>query len=50
MGLTVTTGAGTFRSCVKVRETSTLDPGTESIKTYCPGVGLVQDDSAMRDG
>jgi hypothetical protein len=44
MGLEVTTDAGTFHDCVRVVETTPLEPGSESEKTYCPGVGLVTDD------
>ncbi len=44
MGLEVTTEAGTFVNCVKVRETTPLEPGEESEKIYCPGVGLIVDD------
>ncbi len=41
-------GAGkTFRDCVKVVETSPLEPGHESIKVYCPNVGLVRDNEAV---
>lgn len=42
-------GAGrTFRNCVAVEETSTLDgPGHVSEKVYCPGVGLVMDNEAV---
>ena len=47
MGLTVTTPAGTFHDCVEVIETSPLEPGHESLKRYCPGIGLVQDNDAM---
>ncbi len=43
MGLDVTTGAGTFARCVKVIETTPLEPGAESVKIYCPEVGLVVD-------
>lgn len=43
MGLTMQTGAGTFRNCVEVIETSPLEPGHESLKRYCPGVGMVVD-------
>lgn len=45
MGVTLTTAAGTFDKCVKVRETSGLDPEDLSIKYYCPGVGMVMDDA-----
>lgn len=44
MGLEVTTEAGTFNECVKVLETTPLEPGAESEKIYAPGVGLVVDD------
>lgn len=43
MGLTVVTPAGTFHDCVEVIETTPLEPGHESLKRYCPGIGLVQD-------
>ena len=44
MGLTVDTPAGTFEKCVRVIETTTLEPGAESEKIYCPEVGVVVDD------
>lgn len=44
MGLEVTVAAGTFEDCVLVLETTPLEPGAKSEKTYCPGVGLVIDD------
>lgn len=44
MGLEVTTEAGMFDQCVKVIETTPLEPGAESEKIYCPEVGLVVDD------
>lgn len=44
MGLGLNTEAGTFDKCVKVLETTPLEPRAESEKTYCPGVGLVVDD------
>jgi hypothetical protein len=44
MGLEVTTTAGTFEQCVRVVETTPLEPGSESEKIYCPEVGLVVDD------
>jgi len=34
--------AGTFQNCLKTRESSRLEPGTEE-KLYAPGVGLLQD-------
>ena len=42
MGLKVKTEAGTFNGCVRIVETTPLEPG-ESEKIYCPGVGLVFD-------
>lgn len=42
-GLVVETDAGNFKGCVEVTETTPLDPGSESVKVYCPGVGLVMD-------
>ena len=43
MGLDVTTPAGSFHDCVKVVETTPLEPKGVSVKLYCPGVGLVYD-------
>jgi hypothetical protein len=44
MHLEVEVPAGTFRGCVEITETTPLEPGDESFKTYCPGIGLVRDD------
>jgi hypothetical protein len=44
MGLEVDTPAGTFDQCVRVLETTPLEPNADSEKIYCPGVGLVIDD------
>jgi hypothetical protein len=41
---TVKTPAGTFENCLKVKETTPLESGTE-YKLYAPEVGLVQDGS-----
>jgi hypothetical protein len=46
-GLEVETEAGDFEGCVEVAETSPLEPGAESTKRYCPGVGLVADDDLV---
>lgn len=43
MGLTMNTEAGNFTNCVRVVETTPLERRSESIKVYCPGVGLVVD-------
>ncbi|MCI0363442.1 MAG: hypothetical protein L0Y44_07985 [Phycisphaerales bacterium] len=45
MGLTVTVPAGAFTDCVKVVETTPLEPGSTSVKIYAPGVGLIVDGS-----
>lgn len=41
--LKIQTPAGLFRDCIQVTETSPLEPGEESIKRYCPHVGLISD-------
>lgn len=43
MGFEVEVPAGVFRNCVEITETSPLEPGHESLKTYCPHVGLMRD-------
>lgn len=40
---TVKTPAGTFKDCLKVAETTPLEPGVREFKFYAPGIGLVQD-------
>jgi uncharacterized Fe-S cluster protein YjdI len=35
--------AGNFDDCIEVTETTPLEPGHESTKFYCPGVGMVID-------
>ncbi len=37
------TPAGTFKDCVKVRETNPLEPGDVEYKIYAPAVGVVKD-------
>lgn len=37
------TPAGSFKDCLKVDETSPLEPGEHSLKIYAPGIGLVKD-------
>jgi hypothetical protein len=41
----VKTPAGEFTDCVKVEETTPLEPGAREYKYYAPNVGLVQDGS-----
>jgi hypothetical protein len=46
MGLTIkvnTIPEKTLFDCVEIVETTPLEPGSKSIKRYCPGVGLVFD-------
>jgi hypothetical protein len=43
MDVTVETPAGTFNDCLRVDETTPLEPDL-SLKFYAPGVGLVRDD------
>lgn len=40
---TVETPAGVFRDCVKVKETTPLEPFVTEYKYYAPGIGMVQD-------
>jgi hypothetical protein len=40
---TVTGGAGPWKNCVKVEETTPLEPATKEYKYYASGIGLVQD-------
>ncbi len=35
--------AGMFNDCVKIRETTTLEPESKDFKIYAPGIGLVGD-------
>jgi len=44
------TPAGTFENCLRVEETSGLDPHEKSYKTYAPGVGLIQDEDLLLTG
>jgi hypothetical protein len=46
-GLKIQTPAGAFDDCIQVSETSPLEPGAESIKFYCPQVGLIADDDLL---
>lgn len=39
----IDTPAGRFDDCIQVTETTPLEPGHESIKLYCPHVGMVAD-------
>lgn len=39
----VVTPAGEFRGCLRVEETTPLEPDEREYKLYAPGIGLVQD-------
>jgi hypothetical protein len=41
--LDINVPAGSFEECVRINETSPLEPGHVSKKAYCPGIGLVRD-------
>jgi hypothetical protein len=43
----ITTTAGTFVACAKVRETTPLDPSAKDFKYYAPGIGLVKSNSLV---
>lgn len=47
VGVSVTfkTPAGEFKNCLKIEETTPLEPGNTEHKHYAPGIGLVQDGS-----
>ncbi len=43
LGLVWGSDAGRFNGCIRLRETTPLEPGAREEKVYCPGIGLVQD-------
>lgn len=43
---TVETIAGTFKNCLKIKETTPLEPDNKEFKYYAPGVGLINDANA----
>ena len=43
---TVETIAGTFKNCLKIEETTPLEPGNKEYKYYAPGIGLINDANA----
>lgn len=45
--VTMKTPAGTFKNCLRVEETSGLDPDEKCYKTYAPNVGLIQDEDLL---
>ena len=40
---TVVTPAGTFEECVRLEETTPLEPGVKDYKVFASGIGIVQD-------
>lgn len=44
---TVSTPAGTFENCLKVEETTPLEPDVKEYKLYARGIGLVQDEQLL---
>jgi hypothetical protein len=44
LGVEVDVPAGHFRNCVKIIETTPLEPDEESLKVYCPNIGMVIDE------
>jgi len=45
--VTMATPAGVFHHCIRVEETSGLDPDEKCYKTYAPGIGLIQDEDLL---
>jgi len=45
--VTMKTPAGTFKNCIRVEETSGIDPEEKCYKTYAPGLGLIQDEDLL---
>jgi uncharacterized membrane protein YkoI len=45
--VTMATPAGIFHNCIRVEETSGLDPDEKCYKTYAPGIGLIQDEDML---
>jgi len=48
--VTLKTPVGTFKNCIRVEETSGLNPKDKCYKTYAPGVGLIQDEDLLLTG
>jgi hypothetical protein len=43
-GLTVTVPYGTFQNCIKIKETTVLEPDVIGYKYYAPGIGQVSEE------
>lgn len=48
VNVTYATPAGTFKNCLRVRETSALEPDVVEFKTYAPGIGLISDNDQLK--
>ncbi|KPJ60870.1 MAG: hypothetical protein AMJ46_03975 [Latescibacteria bacterium DG_63] len=44
---TVETPAGTFEKCLKIEETTPLEPTDKDYKYYAPGIGLIRDEDLL---
>ena len=44
---TITTPAGIFSNCIKMEETTPVEPGVKDYKVYAPGIGLVKDGNLL---
>jgi len=47
---TFDTAVGEFKNCLLTQESSKINPVAIEYKTYCPGIGLVQDQSLLLTG
>lgn len=47
---TFATAVGEFENCLLTQESSLINPVAIEYKTYCPGIGLVQDQSLLLTG
>ena len=45
--VTIKTPSGMFKNCIRVEETSALDPDEKYYKTYAPGIGIIQDEDLL---
>jgi len=43
----LSTPAGSFKNCLKVEESSGLNPKEREFKVYAPGIGLIQDEDLL---
>jgi hypothetical protein len=42
VGVSVTANDTDYEGCVRIRDFTPLDPGSNEIKTFCPGLGVVE--------